>query len=264
LIQKGFPILSDAQNYCASNPSETCCTMVSSSSSSAPLSSSIASFFATPSHLIIVFIISAILLGVLIGLCCFCHHRKQRSKVGGILFNGNKSKSKKNPSDLYKNEWSSGIENGYSSPYANNMNSNSNSNSNSTRYDNSSSSSSSQSSPPQPQLQQQQQQPGEIGTEGWFGYFASKLGFGSNNKTKLQDNDHPNSLPATNDHDPTQDDEIEIRIGDRILIEQRFEDGWCVGHNLTSNQRGAFPLLCIETENYNRPRNQRVQSMYYG
>jgi hypothetical protein len=41
-------------------------------------------------------------------------------------------------------------------------------------------------------------------------------------------------------------DELDLEIGDRIKIFQRFDDGWALGMNIANGQEGAFPFACVE------------------
>ncbi|KAI9335520.1 hypothetical protein BDR26DRAFT_865901 [Obelidium mucronatum] len=45
---------------------------------------------------------------------------------------------------------------------------------------------------------------------------------------------------------PQLSDEIEVLVGDRVVVLKKFDDGWCVGYNLTSEMEGHFPLYCVE------------------
>lgn len=40
------------------------------------------------------------------------------------------------------------------------------------------------------------------------------------------------------------DDELELKAGDRIRVEHKYNDGWAAGINETTNKFGAFPLVC--------------------
>ncbi|KAJ1567018.1 hypothetical protein HK096_011261 [Nowakowskiella sp. JEL0078] len=40
-------------------------------------------------------------------------------------------------------------------------------------------------------------------------------------------------------------DEIALAIGDSVRVDVMFQDGWCVGINLTTNQRGYFPFASL-------------------
>ncbi|KAJ3095542.1 hypothetical protein HDU97_006818 [Phlyctochytrium planicorne] len=41
------------------------------------------------------------------------------------------------------------------------------------------------------------------------------------------------------------DDEMELTIGDRVILKQSFPDGWGSGQNLRTNKEGVFPLSAI-------------------
>jgi hypothetical protein len=41
-------------------------------------------------------------------------------------------------------------------------------------------------------------------------------------------------------------DEIDLEIGDRVRIIQKFDDGWALGLNLNTDKEGAFPFQCVE------------------
>lgn len=45
---------------------------------------------------------------------------------------------------------------------------------------------------------------------------------------------------------PTLDDEIYVHPGDQVQVYTEYDDGWCLGSNLSrGNLRGVFPLHCI-------------------
>lgn len=45
---------------------------------------------------------------------------------------------------------------------------------------------------------------------------------------------------------PTLADEIEVRIGDHVQVLAEYDDGWCMGTNLTTGQQnGMFPMQCL-------------------
>ncbi|KAI9017030.1 hypothetical protein BC832DRAFT_588313 [Gaertneriomyces semiglobifer] len=41
---------------------------------------------------------------------------------------------------------------------------------------------------------------------------------------------------------PTQEDEIEVAVGDAVIVNQAFSDGWATGTNTRTGQFGAFPM----------------------
>ncbi|KAG2181443.1 hypothetical protein INT44_008256 [Umbelopsis vinacea] len=44
---------------------------------------------------------------------------------------------------------------------------------------------------------------------------------------------------------PSQPDELSLRKNDIIVSTVAFDDGWGVGVNITTGQKGAFPLICV-------------------
>lgn len=40
-------------------------------------------------------------------------------------------------------------------------------------------------------------------------------------------------------------DELTLNLDDKILVQNRFDDGWGFGLNLDTNQEGSFPLSCV-------------------
>ncbi|KAI9246942.1 hypothetical protein BDA99DRAFT_543126 [Phascolomyces articulosus] len=80
-------------------------------------------------------------------------------------------------------------------------------------------------SPPMQQQQQQQQQPVQ---EPW---------------------QHPplGTYTVVSTYTPTLDDEIYVHPGDQVQVYTEYDDGWCLGSNLSrGNARGVFPLHCIQ------------------
>jgi hypothetical protein len=47
-------------------------------------------------------------------------------------------------------------------------------------------------------------------------------------------------------YNPVLEDELCLVIGDRIQVEEEFDDGWGIGQNLDTGAKGAFPLKCIQ------------------
>ncbi|ORX55250.1 hypothetical protein BCR36DRAFT_346886 [Piromyces finnis] len=62
---------------------------------------------------------------------------------------------------------------------------------------------------------------------------------------------NPDGLATFNRHivihpyNPMIEDEIKLNVGDIILIQDIFNDGWVHGINCTSNTEGTFPVACI-------------------
>ncbi|KAI9316448.1 hypothetical protein BX666DRAFT_1813194, partial [Dichotomocladium elegans] len=45
---------------------------------------------------------------------------------------------------------------------------------------------------------------------------------------------------------PTLSDEISLRPGDQVQVLVEYDDGWCLGTNLSAgHQKGVFPKHCI-------------------
>ncbi|KAI8618252.1 hypothetical protein BC830DRAFT_963959 [Chytriomyces sp. MP71] len=45
---------------------------------------------------------------------------------------------------------------------------------------------------------------------------------------------------------PERDDELALRMGDKVLVLHAFDDGWSYGKNLSTGQEGNFPSDCLE------------------
>ncbi|KAJ3117267.1 hypothetical protein HK098_006307, partial [Nowakowskiella sp. JEL0407] len=55
-------------------------------------------------------------------------------------------------------------------------------------------------------------------------------------------------LVAVEEFFPTLDDEIQLQVGDKVQVVEQYDDGWCIGKNLTSGEIGAFPGACLSEE----------------
>ena len=53
-------------------------------------------------------------------------------------------------------------------------------------------------------------------------------------------------LPALSEYTPSQKDEMMITLGDSISILVEFSDGWALGRNESTGERGVFPLAVFE------------------
>ncbi|KAI9190361.1 hypothetical protein H9P43_001795 [Blastocladiella emersonii ATCC 22665] len=45
---------------------------------------------------------------------------------------------------------------------------------------------------------------------------------------------------------PELEDELALKRGDLVAVQQLFHDNWAVGENLTTGESGAFPIVCLE------------------
>jgi len=48
-------------------------------------------------------------------------------------------------------------------------------------------------------------------------------------------------------YDPSMEDEMRIRINDRVLVKEIFNDGWAYGENKTSDSFGIFPINRLDS-----------------
>ncbi|KAI9144859.1 hypothetical protein BKA69DRAFT_640657 [Paraphysoderma sedebokerense] len=47
---------------------------------------------------------------------------------------------------------------------------------------------------------------------------------------------------------PTQDDEVSMTLGDVVVVNEQFEDGWAYGRNLSNGREGFFPMSCFQLQ----------------
>lgn len=50
------------------------------------------------------------------------------------------------------------------------------------------------------------------------------------------------------DFKSSRDDEIDLKIGDKIYCIRSFDDGWAIGYNLATDKHGVFPLTCTTSK----------------
>ena len=62
-------------------------------------------------------------------------------------------------------------------------------------------------------------------------------------------------------YDAVLNDEIHLEMGDKVEIEECFDDGWAVGYNNTTGQWGAFPINCVSKAS---DKKTRTKSLYAG
>lgn len=62
-------------------------------------------------------------------------------------------------------------------------------------------------------------------------------------------------------HLPNINDEVYLEVGDMVLVEEVFDDGWAVGTNESTDKYGAFPMNCLEDS---VKKGNRHESMYFG
>ncbi|KAL2913705.1 hypothetical protein HK105_206721 [Polyrhizophydium stewartii] len=67
-------------------------------------------------------------------------------------------------------------------------------------------------------------------------------------------------VQAVEDYDRAMEDEIELRVGDVIIVLQEFDDGWAFGRNTVTGAEGVFPMTI--TEHYEI--GQKINREYNG
>ncbi|KAI8817502.1 uncharacterized protein EV422DRAFT_540918 [Fimicolochytrium jonesii] len=48
------------------------------------------------------------------------------------------------------------------------------------------------------------------------------------------------------DYQPAAEDEVQLKVGDRIRLDLLFNDGWAKGTNETTGQQGLLPVACLQ------------------
>lgn len=51
--------------------------------------------------------------------------------------------------------------------------------------------------------------------------------------------------PVIQSYSPQRDDELELVVGDVIVLQSAFRDGWGLGTNERTGTMGALPLVCL-------------------
>lgn len=54
-------------------------------------------------------------------------------------------------------------------------------------------------------------------------------------------------------------DELSLKIGDCVSITQTFSDGWAMGFNYSSLEKGIFPVACINIEPNDQPATLEIE-----
>ncbi|KAJ3106121.1 hypothetical protein HDU97_006938 [Phlyctochytrium planicorne] len=58
----------------------------------------------------------------------------------------------------------------------------------------------------------------------------------------------PNQSVVCADYDPVMPDELELRVGDIIILNMVHDDGWAHGTNLTTSESGMLPLAILDKD----------------
>jgi len=59
-------------------------------------------------------------------------------------------------------------------------------------------------------------------------------------------NNNKTIYTCTYPYDPKLDDELELKLYDKVQILEEFEDGWMKAMNLTSGREGMAPMVCVK------------------
>ncbi|KAI8622362.1 hypothetical protein BC830DRAFT_672568 [Chytriomyces sp. MP71] len=83
--------------------------------------------------------------------------------------------------------------------------------------------------------------------------------------------DKDGNYAVTSDFDPQMQDEIELRVGDKVKLLKEYDDGWGTGRNLTTNAEGLVPLDClsgfdgsVQVDDKGKKQNKARASSIYG
>nr|KAJ3402555.1 hypothetical protein HK105_004264 [Polyrhizophydium stewartii] len=53
------------------------------------------------------------------------------------------------------------------------------------------------------------------------------------------------TMQVVYDYSPNLFDELELHVGDNVIVKCKFDDGWAFGFNMSTKQEGSFPLACV-------------------
>ncbi|KAL2911264.1 DOMON domain-containing protein frrs1L [Polyrhizophydium stewartii] len=53
------------------------------------------------------------------------------------------------------------------------------------------------------------------------------------------------TMQVVYDYTPNLFDELELHVGDNVIVKCKFDDGWAFGFNMSTKQEGSFPLACV-------------------
>ncbi|KAJ3104978.1 hypothetical protein HDU96_008755 [Phlyctochytrium bullatum] len=53
------------------------------------------------------------------------------------------------------------------------------------------------------------------------------------------------TMEAVYNYVPNLSDELQLYVGDAVLVKCKFDDGWAYGMNMTTKEEGSFPLACL-------------------
>jgi hypothetical protein len=63
--------------------------------------------------------------------------------------------------------------------------------------------------------------------------------------TEFSEDSKTSAFKVVQRYTPQLIDEIQLNIGDVVIVKERFDDGWGAGLNITTESEGSFPLNCL-------------------
>ncbi|KAJ3389794.1 hypothetical protein HDU84_008285 [Entophlyctis sp. JEL0112] len=70
-----------------------------------------------------------------------------------------------------------------------------------------------------------------------------------------------NTLRVLFPYQAQQDDELDLAVGSDIILLKSFDDGWALGMQPLTGQKGAFPLACVDQGNIDNRISNRASSL---
>ncbi|KAJ3382374.1 hypothetical protein HDU84_004336 [Entophlyctis sp. JEL0112] len=70
-----------------------------------------------------------------------------------------------------------------------------------------------------------------------------------------------NTLRVLFPYQAQQDDELDLVVGNDIILLKSFDDGWALGMQPLTGQKGAFPLACVDQGNKENRISNRASSL---
>jgi len=74
---------------------------------------------------------------------------------------------------------------------------------------------------------------------------------------------HEVQMVVIEKHSPKLVDEIDLNLGDIVIVEEKFNDGWAFGKNITTDCKGSFPLKCLSQKKISENENEIMESSRY-
>ncbi|KAI8924113.1 hypothetical protein BC831DRAFT_394638, partial [Entophlyctis helioformis] len=68
---------------------------------------------------------------------------------------------------------------------------------------------------------------------------------GASSKAQQENIQVAETMEVIYDYTPNLFDEIELHVGDHVILKVSFDDGWAYGFNMVTKQEGSFPLACV-------------------